>query len=216
VASVPASVERPAGAGGRPEIVRRILDAALALYLERGIRDTALSAVAHRAGVSRPTVYKHVGDVAALARTVVDRELDGFFGRLGARLAADGPASDRLVDALDLAVAHARGHPLLQRLLELEPGAILPVFTVDAEPVLRRAVAALAPTVAEAGADDGADPARPGSAELRAELLARVAISLVLTPAVSPDLGDRDTLRSVVLASLRVGADPRSSAPSRT
>lgn len=186
-------------------VASRILDAALALYLERGMRDTSLSAVAARAEVSRPTVYKHVGDVATLARAVVDRELDRFFGALAEELTASGDAADRLTAAIGFAVAHAREHPLLQRLLHLEPDAILPVFTVAAAPVLRRAVVVLTP-VLEAAASEAGQPPRDRTAD--AELLVRLTISLVITPPLARDLADAAMLRRLVIAVLDAGADP--------
>jgi AcrR family transcriptional regulator len=125
------------------------------------MRDTSLSAVAARAGVSRPTVYKHVGDVAAVARAVVDRELERFFGALADELAGTVPGDGPLSGAIGFAVAHARAHPLLQRLLQLEPDAILPVFTVAAAPVLRRAVGVLAPVLGGRRERRGSRP-RPG------------------------------------------------------
>jgi AcrR family transcriptional regulator len=180
---------------GREPVASRVLDAALALYLERGMRDTSLSAVAARAGVSRPTVYKHVGDVAAVAQAVVDRELERFFRALADELAGDGPAADRVAGAIGFAVAHARAHPLLQRLLQLEPDAILPVFTVAAGPVLRRAVAVLAPVLAEAARAAGSPHVDRAD---DAELLARLTISLVITPPMTNDLADAAVVRRLV------------------
>jgi AcrR family transcriptional regulator len=191
-------------------VAARTPHAALALYLERGMRDTSLSAVAARAGVSRPTVYKHVGDVATVASMVVDRELDRFFGALADELAAPGPAVDRLTDAIGFAVAHARRHPLLQRLLQLEPDAILPVFTVAAAPVLRRAVEVLAP-VLDAAARDAGQPPRDQTAA--AELLARLTISLVITPPLTRDVADVATLRRLVTALLAGPATPAVAVP---
>lgn len=191
-------------------VAARVLDAALALYLERGLRDTPLSAVAARAGVSRPTVYKHVGDVSTVARAVVDRELERFFGSLADELAATGPAVDRITGAIRFAVAHARAHPLLQRLLQLEPDAILPVFTVAAAPVLHRAVAVLTP-VLDVAASEAGQPRRDRTGD--AELLARLTISWVITPPLTQDLADAATVRRVVatvLAGHEVPAPPSS------
>jgi AcrR family transcriptional regulator len=179
----------------QPAVASRILDAALALYLEGGLRDTSLSAVAARAGVSRPTVYKHVGDVAAVARAVVDRELERFFAALDDELTGDRPAEQRLTGAVGFAVAHARSHPLLQRLLQLEPESILPVFTIAAGPVLRRAVQVLTPAL-DAAADEAGRPSRDRTAD--AELLARLTISLVVTPSSPHDLADPAMLHRLV------------------
>lgn len=217
-----------------------ILDAALALYLERGIGATSLSSVAHRAGVSRPTVYKHLGDGAAIARAVVDREVVRFLDALqasiaegqeangvvaggavaGGSVAAVTEADDRVVDIAVLAVRHARAHPLLRRLLELEPATVLPALTVDADRLMRRAVEVVAglltsvsgrdaADVAAADADADADTAAVGLsgdnevARIRAEVVVRLVLSLVVTPSVVADLDDEPALRRYLDVALR-------------
>lgn len=71
---------------------RRILDAALELYRERGIDATTLTAIADRADVARGTVIHHFGTAARLLGEALDellerlevpdeRVLDGVIGR---------------------------------------------------------------------------------------------------------------------------------------
>ncbi len=66
------TVRRP----GRPRSAtadRAILDAALALVRERGYRAVTIEAVAARAGVGRPTLYRRYADLTALFIAVYDR-----------------------------------------------------------------------------------------------------------------------------------------------
>ena len=66
------------GARGRPRDLKKreaILDAAGALFLERGIGATTMEAVADRASVSKMTVYSHFPDKAALLAAVFERNL---------------------------------------------------------------------------------------------------------------------------------------------
>jgi TetR/AcrR family transcriptional regulator, mexJK operon transcriptional repressor len=52
-----------------------ILDAASALFLERGIAGTTMDSVAERACVSKMTVYRHFRDKASLLSTVFERNI---------------------------------------------------------------------------------------------------------------------------------------------
>jgi AcrR family transcriptional regulator len=51
---------------------RRIVEAAVALHLERGVAQTTITEVAERAGVQRLTVYNHFPDDAALLESCSD------------------------------------------------------------------------------------------------------------------------------------------------
>src|SRR5688572_9618675 len=56
---------------------RRVLDAAYDLLLRDGYAGTTITAVAERAGVAVPTVYKAFGSKAELIKRVYDRALAG-------------------------------------------------------------------------------------------------------------------------------------------
>lgn len=178
---------------------RRILTAAEALYLERGVAATSLSAVAARAGVSRPTVYKHFGDRDDLAAVVIEGELTTFFERLAEVLERHAVVREQLVEALVFTVEYATGHRLLQRLLELESEAVLTTFTTNAGPVLARAIALLEPELV-AAIERG--EIEPTATDVAAEWVARMALSLVLTPSVARDVSDPAELRELVSALL--------------
>jgi TetR/AcrR family transcriptional regulator, mexJK operon transcriptional repressor len=70
--------ERKRRSPGRPRDLAKleaILDAAYALFLERGVAATTMDAVAERACVSKMTVYAHFPDKPALLSAAFDRRV---------------------------------------------------------------------------------------------------------------------------------------------
>lgn len=61
---------------------REIVDAARALFAERGIAKTSISDVAARAGVTRGLVYHYVADKDSLVDEVLTGYIDGFVARV--------------------------------------------------------------------------------------------------------------------------------------
>ncbi len=72
------SVERKRRGRGRPRDLNKlqaILDAAYALFLERGIAETTMELVAERASVSKMTVYANFSDKPTLLSAVFDHRI---------------------------------------------------------------------------------------------------------------------------------------------
>lgn len=180
---------------GQPNIRERILDAAESCYLEIGPSKTLHRQIAERAGVSRPTVYKYAGDQDAVARALLDRELDRFFEAVEEVIESADTVRSRVVEALVFTVVYAREHALFQRLLRDEPHVVLPWLTTDATPVLRRVIDVAQPHLSEALRRQEIRKVRP---DVVAEWMGRLAISLILTPSVSADLDRPVTLRRFV------------------
>jgi TetR/AcrR family transcriptional repressor of mexJK operon len=66
---------------GRPrdhEKAAAILDAAWAMFLERGVNATSIEAIASQAGVSKVTLYSHYPDKSALFEAAVLREMEAI------------------------------------------------------------------------------------------------------------------------------------------
>ena len=64
---------------GRPKDLEKreaILDAAQALFAERGVDGVPIEAIAARSGVSKVTVYGHFGDKATIFDSIVQRETE--------------------------------------------------------------------------------------------------------------------------------------------
>ena len=96
-----------------------------------GLRRTSLTDVARRAGVSRMTVYREYGDAPTLWRSLLTEEIGAVVAAADqAALAASRNGRERLVTAVIEAVSRLAEHPLVTRVLELDPELILP-FVVD-------------------------------------------------------------------------------------
>jgi len=174
-----------------PDDVReRILDAATECLVESGIDARLHAAIAERAGVSRPTVYKYVGDQTAILRAVLDREVERFFAAATPVFTAmTEDESQGLDDAIVFVVDYARRHTLLQMALHRYPGLILPALTTNSEALVEGVVAAFSEHVEQRLARTGGD----GDVRAIVEWAYRIAVSLVITPSSSTQ--DDATLR---------------------
>ena len=70
---------RPPGRPRDAAKLEAILDAANALFLERGIAATTMDAVAERASVSKMTVYANFRDKPALLAAVLDHRIKSLY-----------------------------------------------------------------------------------------------------------------------------------------
>jgi AcrR family transcriptional regulator len=106
-----------------------LLDAARECIIRVGLRRTKLTDVAHRAGVSRMTLYRRWPDMESLVSDLMTREW-GAVSATALAAARGESARERLVDALVTCVAGVRGSPMLRRIAELDPEILLP-YVVD-------------------------------------------------------------------------------------
>lgn len=107
----------------------QILDAARATVLDFGVRRTTVSEVARRAGLSRMTVYRRYPDGASLMRALMTREFGELLTASLASLSDGVSGRASVVRAAALTVEELLSHPLMLRLLELEPETLLPYLT---------------------------------------------------------------------------------------
>ena len=92
VAADPAPARR-----GRPgHSLDTLLDAAVALFNERGYEATSMDELAARLGVTKSAIYHHVPSKVELLRLALDRALDALFALTEETGATTGPAIDRL------------------------------------------------------------------------------------------------------------------------
>lgn len=168
--------------GSSDAVRERILDAATECLIESGIDARLHAAIAERAGVSRPTVYKYVGDQTAILTAVLDREVERFFAAATPVFTAmNDDASQGLDDAIVFVVDYARRHTLLQMALHRYPGLILPALTTNSEVLIDGVVAAFSDHVEQRLAQTGGD----GDVRAIVEWAYRIAVSLVTTPGSS-------------------------------
>jgi AcrR family transcriptional regulator len=89
--------ERVPARRGRPgHSLDTLLDAAVALFNERGYEATSVDEVAGRLGVTKSAVYHHVPSKGELLRLALDRALDALFAVTSETGATTGPAIARL------------------------------------------------------------------------------------------------------------------------
>lgn len=172
----------------------KVLDAALSAFLDFGFRRASMSDIAKRSGISPATLYRRFPQKDEIVKAVALREVRRLLAEIDATIDRSAPAEEQLADLALTVLRTARGHPLLRRLLATEPDFVLPLLTVDAAPALELGRLYLVRFFETLQNDDlipRFDP-RPVS-----EFLARVALSMVLTPQTSLPLDDDDAVRTM-------------------
>lgn len=161
------------------EVGVRILDAALAEYLEHGFRRTSVDDVARRAGLGRATIYRRFAARDEIVQAVLLRETRRFFADIAAATAELPDVADRMVEGFVVGLRNAREQPLLQQILANEPESSVPFLTTRGGP----AMAVLREFLLQQYLDCvPADEQQERKPEEVAEILTRLFISLVLTP----------------------------------
>ena len=174
------------------ESVRRILDAGLACFVEHGIRRTTMNRIAIRAGLGVATVYRRFPQKDQLVQAVLLREVRGFIDSVDATIAAARTPEDQMAEGFTAFVTGVAGNPLLLRVMSAEPDTALPLLTAQGAPVLALGRSFIAGNIRRwqrEGSVTGFD------ADLVAEIFARLAHSLVLTPGGLIPTADDETTR---------------------
>ncbi len=90
---------------------RRTIDAALALFVERGVGETSLQMIADAAGVSKAAIYSQFKTKEAIVLAVAEVELRGLEEAVDAALGEGGGTEARrwlLSQVIDMAVSRRR------------------------------------------------------------------------------------------------------------
>jgi AcrR family transcriptional regulator len=185
----------PADPDAAARIRERILDAATECLIAEGLDARLHAMIAERAGISRPTVYKYVGDQAAIVAAILDRELDRFVATLAPVLRTSDDLVHHLVDGLVLIVRYGQQHVLLQKALREHPELVLPGLTIGAGPVIDRVVGEFEEQLGRALAQAGTSGVTPREA---VEWLYRVVVSLLITPTAATSGSEEDLRRYLV------------------
>ncbi len=97
LASAVRSPRKPRGHGG--ERRQEILDAALALYAERGVQGVSTREIAAAVGISQPALYGHFRSLNALQVEVCAQAFVDLRRRQAAQVDAEGPTRDSFLRA---------------------------------------------------------------------------------------------------------------------
>lgn len=177
------------------ETADRILDAAAELFATIGVRRCSMDDIAERSGVGRTTVYRRFEGRRQVVEAVLAREIHRFFGSILRSTAHLDRFEDVVIESF-LTGLRASEASLLTALVRAEP-ELLQLLTIDAGPVVGAARDFLVAAYRATRPDD-----RPavdlGQVAMFAEVLVRLAISLVLTPQTVIPLDDDAATRAAL------------------
>lgn len=177
---MPSATATEGGSASTQSVEERILDAAFAQFALVGVKKTTIEDVARRAGMDRVTVYRRIGSRDHLVRAVAEREVRKVLAELEEISARHQDIGDLLADVFVTVITRWRTHPLVTRMLTLEPERVLPQLTTEGRPTFTMSVAATAATLRRAVAA-GLLPDAP-DLTARAELVCRIVHSVILQP----------------------------------
>jgi AcrR family transcriptional regulator len=103
----------------------RILDGAAEAVARHGLSKLDMGDVSASSGVSRPTLYRYFPRRDVLLAQLAQREGLRFQERMLRAIEEAPSGPERILVALEHATRHVREHPVLQRLLETDPGFLL-------------------------------------------------------------------------------------------
>lgn len=132
-----------------------ILEAARHVIMTRGPRRATLTEVARQAGVSRMTVYRRFESFDRLMSALLTQELAGILGDMPQ---PEGETARSRVVALVVAGTEAiADHPLVRRVLAVDPEYLTPLMVSRFGQTQRSAADLLAPLLAAGMASRGGD-----------------------------------------------------------
>jgi AcrR family transcriptional regulator len=152
----------------------QLLDVTSEIVAEQGFRGVSILSVARRAGISRPIVYEHFGDLPGLLAALVEREMAQALAQVSETELpdlAEGDTVELMLDSLRRYLDAVEQHPRTWRLVlmppEGSPELLRKGIGQGRAAVLNRLTRAVGPGFARAG--EAPDP------ELTARMLSAAA-----------------------------------------
>jgi AcrR family transcriptional regulator len=185
---------------------QRIIEAAYTCVARWGLAKTTVEDAAREARVSRATVYRAFpGGREELIDAVVSWATQEFFVRLYEHVQDAGSLEQVMERGIMFAHRAILEHDVLQRVMQTEPGKLLPALTVESIRVRQGIATFLVPYLAQRGVAPGVD------LDEAADFLARMVLSYMSAPG-RWDLDDpaqvARLVESELLAGVVAGAGP--------
>jgi AcrR family transcriptional regulator len=108
---------------------QRILDAAMAVFVECGYKDAAIDEIARRADIAKGTVYLACESKADLFYQVVHRDLQAWAAQIARFVDPRKPASEILSRMAHNGITYIAEHPLVRGLFSGAHQGLLPDWT---------------------------------------------------------------------------------------
>ncbi len=182
------------------EQLAHIIDSALEVFIENGIKRTRIEDVAQRAGLGRATVYRAIKDKNTLVKAVVSKECVRALRQIEAEVKHLDSRRKQALEGFIQVVLLASRHPLIKKLSDSEPEMILPLLTLDGGDLFDAAKSRIKFYVEIVKADG--ELIDNIETDHIAELCLRLAQSFVLTPAGSFHRRSEKKLRAFVEATI--------------
>ncbi len=177
-------------ADGDP-ITERILDAATEVLAASGLRRCSVEEIAEQSGLGRTTIYRRFDGRDEIIHAVLAREMRRVLTSVAAEVEHLDRIEDQVVEAFLCGLRAAEGS-LLTTLVRREP-QLLALATIEGGP----AIATAREFLVQAYARRTGAPPGPVTAHV-AEVLIRLALSLVLCPDTSFPRHDRQALHRLL------------------
>ena len=181
------------------QLEEKILDAALERILQVGIRRASLDDIARRAGINRVSIYRRFRVKEKLVDTTLQREIGRILEEVNRIVSAHRGIDAQIEESVLFVFTQTRTHPLVTQLLEVAPEEAVEFYTVRGEQMVSSGIRFIGDVLRrtqERGMIDEYDPLPV------AELLARFAHSLLLTPAGGVDFENEEMSREFIRATI--------------
>jgi AcrR family transcriptional regulator len=176
-----------------PERREQLLDVTALIISESGFSAVTIQSVARRAGISRPIVYEHFGDLQGLLTALVERETTEALEQVSASSLSElagGDPTELLIESLRTYLTAVVEHPTTWRLVLMPPEG--------APEILRRSIVRGRAGVLERLTGAVAPGLRPGSKtpdpEVTARTLSAIADEYARLILTDPDRYSQDRL----------------------
>jgi len=174
-----------------------VLDAAFDAFLDFGIKRTSMGDIAKRVKLSPATLYRRFAAKSDLVQALGLREVRRFLADVDSRIDTSASAEEQIIELYVAMTTGLHRHRLLRRLLDTEPDIMLPKLTTEGFPIIELGRDYLVEFIHQLQREGKLPDYDP---EPFAEILARAALTLALTPQTSVPLKDDAAARQFVRA----------------